>query len=289
MIKLATADYAWPLLPHEAVLGLAKALEFEAVDLGLFGNRSHLRPEVVREDVAMWAGRISERLDQIGLGVADVFFIPWTDPERWATNHPDDAERAEGRVRFSETMEFARRIHAPGMTMGTGPLFGDESTSDSLRRSADELSWRIEAADRHGIEVRIEGGVGGNADTPAKVLDLVDLTPGLKLTVDYCHFVYQGFSEEEIDPLLEHIGHFQCRGAAPGRMQVNFNENEIDYGRIVDLLVAQGYDAFFSIEYVWMNLWDCDKSENTMETIQFRDFVRARLEGREHTPLKKSI
>ena len=29
MIKLATADYAWPLLPHEAVLGLAKALEFE--------------------------------------------------------------------------------------------------------------------------------------------------------------------------------------------------------------------------------------------------------------------
>ena len=91
--------------------------------------------------------------------------------------------------------------------------------------------------------------------------------------------MYQGFSEQEIDPLLEHIGHFQCRGAAPGRMQVNFNENEIDYGRIVDLLVAQGYDAFFSIEYVWMNLWDCDKSENTMETIQFRDFVRARLEG----------
>ena len=85
MIKLATADYAWPLLPHEAVLGLAKALEFEAVDLGLFGNRSHLRPETVREDVPMWAGRISERLDQIGLGVADVFFIPWTDPERWAT------------------------------------------------------------------------------------------------------------------------------------------------------------------------------------------------------------
>ena len=158
-------------------------------------------------------------------------------------------------MRFSEILDFARRINAPGMTMGTGPLFGDEPTSDSLRRSADELSWRIEAASRHGIEVRIEGGVGGNADTPAKVLDLVDLTPGLKLTVDYCHFVYQGFSEEEIDPLLEHIGHFQCRGAAPGRMQVNFNENEIDYGRIVDLLVAQGYDAFFSIEYVWMNLW----------------------------------
>ena len=48
-------------------------------------------------------------------------------------------------------------------------------------------------------------------------------------------------------------------------------------------------DAFFSIEYVWMNLWDCDKSENTMETIQFRDFVRARLEGRGYTPLVKSI
>jgi len=289
LMKLASADYAWPLLSHEAVLSHIRALEFEGVDLGLFGNRSHIRPEVVQEDVPMWAGKIRERLDRFGLDLADVFFIPGTDPEPMATNHPDEAQRAEGRALFVEILEFARRVDAPGMTMGSGPLFGDESPTESIRRSAEELRWRVAAAAHHGIEIRIEGGVGANTDTPAKLLELVELTPGLKLTVDYCHFVYQGITEEEIVPLLEHAGHFQCRGAAPGRMQVPFGENEIDYGQIIDRLVELDYAGFFSIEYVWMNLWDCNRTENTMETVQFRDFARARLEGRDFTPAEVPI
>lgn len=50
-LKLSCADFAWPLLPHERVLDHIRGLEIEAVDLGLFAGRSHLRPEVVRQDV----------------------------------------------------------------------------------------------------------------------------------------------------------------------------------------------------------------------------------------------
>ena len=48
--------------------------------------------------------------------------------------------------------------------------------------------------------------------------------------------------------------------------------------------MARGYEAYFSIEYVWIDVWDCNRTENTMETIQFRDFVRAVLAGDEYTP-----
>ena len=88
MIKLGCADYTWPMLTHEAVLEHVKGLGVEGIDLGLFGNRSHLRPEVVRLDPAMWAGRIGERLDRVGLALSDVFFIPWTNIQRLAANHP---------------------------------------------------------------------------------------------------------------------------------------------------------------------------------------------------------
>jgi sugar phosphate isomerase/epimerase len=96
--------------------------------------------------------------------------------------------------------------------------------------------------------------------------------------------VYQGMPESEIEPLLDHAGHFQCRGAAEGRMQVRFQENTIDYGRVIERLKELDYAGYFSMEYVWVDIWDCNRTENTMETIQFRDFARAAIEGREYTP-----
>jgi sugar phosphate isomerase/epimerase len=138
----------------------------------------------------------------------------------------------------------------------------------------------VDAAARHDIEIRIEGGVGSNTANPDDLLELLRMTPGLKVTLDYSHFVFQGLPVDRMEPLVAHAGHVQCRGAALGRMQVPFEENAIDFGRMIDHLLEVGYGGFFSMEYVWMRTWDCDRTENTMETIRFRDFVKAKLEGR---------
>lgn len=279
MIKLGCSDYAFPLLAHEAVVDHIRGLGLEAIDLGLFGNRSHLRPETVRLDPALWADRIGERLARAGLDLADVFFIPWTNLDRMGTNNPDRAERAEGRALFVDILDFARRLGAPGMTMAGGRVYGDETVTASLRRSAEELNWRIDAAARHGIEIRVEGGVGQNIDTPAALLELIGMAPGLMATFDYAHYAYQDMGNADVEPLLEHTGHVQIRGGAPGRMQTTFQENTCDFGWMIDRLVALGYDRYMTIEYVWMQLWDCNRTENTMETIQFRDLARAAIEN----------
>jgi sugar phosphate isomerase/epimerase len=281
-IKLGCADFTWPLLPHAHVLQHIRLLGFDGADLGLMVGRSHIRPEMIHEDVPMWAGIVSERLERSGLAVADVFFVPAMNLFDRAVNNPDPTQQDEATTTFADALEFARRIGSPGMTMNSGVRFEGETPESSIRNSAEGLKRRLDAADRFGIQIRIEGGIGTNTDTPDKLLRLVELTPGLKLTVDYCHFVYQGLPESRIEPLLEFAGHFQCRGAASGRMQTKFQDNTIDYRRVLDRLQTLGYDGFFSMEYVWIDIWGCNETENTMETIQFRDMARAVLAGTEY-------
>ena len=284
-IRLGCADFTWPLLPHRDALSLIHLLGFQGVDLGMFFERSHLRPENVQEDTSYWAGLVRERLDQAQLEVADLYFAPSMDLATRGANNPDLAEVEAGHEMFLSVLDFARRIQAPGITMNSGMDYGDESRSQSLSRSASELARRVDAAGQYGIEIRVEGSVGSNTDNPESLGELMVSTPGLRVTLDYSHFVYQGRQESEADCLIEYTGHFQCRGAAPGVMQARYEENTIDFPRIIQGLQDSDYAGYFSLEYVWVDIWGCNQTENTMETVQFRDLAIATLEGREYTPV----
>ena len=276
-MKLACADFTWPLLAHERVLALIRLLDIEGLDLGLFGGRSHIRPEVVRQDIPMWGGILGERIARAGLELADVFFQQDPDFAAYAVNQPDPARRAAADAAFRDMLELARRLGAPGMTILPGVRYGDEPWEASIRRSAEALAWRVEAAARHGIALSVEGHVGSNVDTPAKLARLLELTPGLTLTLDYTHFTAAGIADAAVEPLLAHARHFHCRGAAPGRLQTPFAENTIDYRRVLRRLREVGYRGYFAIEYVWIDWQGCNRTENVCETILFRDFVRAAL------------
>jgi len=276
-MKLACADFTWPLLPHDRVLAHIRALDIEGLDLGVFGGRSHIRPEVVRADIPMWAGMLKERIAGAGLELADVFFQPATDFETMAVNNPDPAQQADATALFHDMLELARRLEAPGLTMLPGVRFGDESPEESIRRSAEALAWRVEGAARHGIALSVEGHLGSNVDTPAKLARLIELTPGLTLTLDYTHFTYAGIPDAKIEPLLAHARHFHCRGAARGQLQTTFQENEIDYRRVIERMREIGYEGYFAIEYVWQDWQGCNRAENTCETILFRDLARAAM------------
>ncbi len=276
-MKLACADFTWPLLPHDRVLAHIRALDIEGLDLGVFGGRSHIRPEVVRSDIPMWAGILKERIAGAGLELADFFFQPTAEFAIMAVNNPDPAQLEKARALFGDMLELARRLDAPGMTMLPGVRFGDESPEVSIRRSAEALKWYVEAAAQHGIALSVEGHIGSNVDTPEKLARLVELTPGLTLTLDYTHFTYVGIPDAEVEPLLAHTRHFHCRGAAPGQLQTTFGENTIDYGRVIARMREIGYKGYFAIEYVWQDWQGCNRAENTCETILFRDLARAAM------------
>ncbi|MGI8973793.1 MAG: hypothetical protein ACR2HI_06415, partial [Gaiella sp.] len=106
------------------------------------------------------------------------------------------------------------------------------------------------------------------------------LAPGLELTLDYSHFVYQGIPEREVEELAAVARHCHIRGARRGRMQAPLRENTIDFERMIDALSEVGYDGYLGLEYVWLDWEHCNECDNLSETLLLRDRLRAKLEGR---------
>jgi sugar phosphate isomerase/epimerase len=279
-MQLSCGDHSFPVLPHEQTVELVKMLGFDAFDLAVMGNRSHVRPEDIRDDIPGWAGRLEERIRGRGLEIADVFCIPWTDFAVMAPNNPDAAERERGTELFRDMLELTVRMGAPGLTMVPGLDFPHESHEESLARAAEELARRADEARAAGVRFSIEPHVGSVCGTPEDVARLVELAPGLELTLDYTHYVSQGFADADVEPLVAHARHFHARGGAPGRVQCALKDSTIDYGRAVDALRDAGYDGALAVEYVWIDWERCNECDNVSETVILRDRLLDALAGR---------
>ncbi len=278
-MKLACGDHSFPLLEHEKVCELVRLLGFEAIDIGLMGNRSHIRPEIVRQNPLGWAARLDERTRGRGLEVADLFLIPWTDFETLAPNHPGVAERGRAAELFRETLAFASALGLTGMTMLPGIHWPDESHEQSLARAADELRWRVEEADAGGIALSVEPHIGSVVAHPSDALQLCQRTPGLTLTLDHTHFTYQGLAQEAADELVPFTRHYHARGARNGRLQAPMSENELDFERIVEQFRAADYRGYLAVEYVWLDWERCNECDNVSESILLRDRLLSALKG----------
>src|SRR6266446_1945700 len=105
-LKLASADFTFPLLPHDRALDLIAMLEFDGVDIGLFEGRSHLWPSRVLKAPVKAGAQLARKLADRGLRCADVFlqmrasFIPY------AINHPQAARRRRARDWFVRTLKY---------------------------------------------------------------------------------------------------------------------------------------------------------------------------------------
>lgn len=274
-LRLATADYSFPKLQWEQAVRLASDIGMQALDIGLFAGRSHLDPTDLLRNPRQSSARVSRELKTNNLEIADVFGQPGRVFEENAVNHPEAAVRAKAAEFFHRILEFAVRCNARHVTLLPGVHFPSESYEDSLSRCAEELAWRVDAAGKMGVVFSVEAHVGSIAPTPAQVRRLVDLVPGLTLTLDYTHFSYQGFPDSEIEPLLASASHFHARGACKGKLQAPSTENTIDYARVLQAMRRFNYAGFAVLEYVWVDWMRCNEVDNISETILLRDLLQA--------------
>ena len=264
------------MLPHEVTLDLIAGMGFEGHDLTLIeGTNSPISLDVVRQDIGHWAPILEDRVRSRGLEIADV--AAWGSYDRMSPNHPDPVARENGLAMFRDVLALAVALKAPGLTMVPGTDWPGESHEESLLRAGEQLEIRAREAADHGLRFSVEPHVGSVCRTPADALRLCELAPTLTYTLDYSHYTCQGFSDDEIEPLLAHAGHLHARGAMNNRMQVAITENTIDYERFVDRLVERGYDGFISVEYVWIGWNQLNDVDVISETVMLRDRLRAKF------------
>jgi sugar phosphate isomerase/epimerase len=272
-IKLACADFTFPLLSHDASLKLISMMGFTGVDIGLFQDRSHLMPFTEFDELPRRAKELKAKLHGLNLTPADVFLQMAPSFVDFAVNHPDAVRRAKARDWFSKTLDYASVLGCAHVTTLPGVAFDSEPRAASLGRSAEELSWRVEQASRAGITFSVEAHVGSLVPTPEEALELVGMTPGLTLTLDYTHFTRAGMADSRIAPLVKHASHFHARGARTGRLQTRVPENTIDYAGVLAEMKRTNYRGWVGVEYVWIDWEHCNECDNISETIQLRDQI----------------
>ncbi len=273
-MRLSCSDYTWPLLPHTGALDLIHAIGCEGVDLGFMGQRSHVRPEAIHGAVGPAAGAVRERVESRGLVVADVFAIPYTDFETMSANNPDAEQQARSIEFFADAVEFAALVGASGLTTLPGVLFAGDTFNDALRRAAEGLRRRVDIAATRGLGMSVEPHTGSLIDTPDKTLELLNRVPGLQITLDYAHYIYGRVPQEDIDPLLPHARHLQCRPGRPGELQVAVSEDVIAWDIVVGRLNEAGYRGWLALEYTWQEWLGCNRVDTVGESALLRDLLR---------------
>lgn len=278
-LKIAIPDYTFPKLKWEQALRLVSDLESQAVDIGMFVGRSHIRPEEVLSQPLKAADKILATVRSHGLEIADVFGQPGTAFDDKAVNHPDPAEREKAADFFWRFLEFAGRCNAKHMTILPGVHFAQEAYQDSQNRCAEELAWRVEAASKLGIALAVEPHIESILSKPLQVWRLLELVPNLSLTLDYGHFTCQGIADDEIEPLVAHCSHFHARAACSGKLQAQLSENTIDFARVLHSMGRYSYTGYVAVEYVWSEWMGCDQVDTLSETVLLRDLLRKASEG----------
>jgi sugar phosphate isomerase/epimerase len=278
-LKLACADFTFPLLPHEKVLDLIAMLEFEGVDIGLFEGRSHLWPSKEFKNVTASARTLRRKTADRGLAVADIFLQLDNDFSKFAINHPLPARRRQARRWFLKTLDYAAECGSRHVTTLPGVDFDRGPRDASWERCCEELSWRVDKAAEHGLALGVEAHIGSIIPRPETAAQLLRDVRGLTLTLDYTHFARAGLPDARVEPLVAHATHYHVRGARKGRLQASFKDNTIDYQRVLGALKRVGYTGYLGIEYVWIDWEHCNEVDNLSETIRFRDFLRSAAES----------
>jgi len=273
-LKLACADFTFPLLTHDGAMDLIAGLKMDGIDIGLFEGRSHLWPSREFRDVGKSARVLRGKLQDRGLAAADVFLQMAPDFVPYAINHPESRRRRKARDWFVRTLDYAVELGSPHMTALPGVLFADEPKSDSLGRTHEELAWRVEQARERAIVFGVEAHTGSIVPTPKDAAKLVAAVEGLTLTLDYTHFTRLGMPDSAAEPLIALATHFHVRGARKGRLQASFKDNVIDYARVLKAMTKARYRGYLGIEYVWVDWEHCNEVDNLSETILYRDFFR---------------
>jgi len=265
MLELACHAWAFHDRSLEDALGTIARLGFRNVDLG---TGPHLNLEKAATDPTAEADRILRLLEDFNLRLTDLYLmLPYV-------NSPDPARRTAQFNMFRRLLPFAAALGTPGITISPGILHSD-GAEHALARSIPALLQLGRMMEDSDLRLSFEPHMDSSVITPNDAQLVVESVPGLSLTLDYAHFVVQGFSLGSLMALLPYTAHVQIRQAVKGRLQTPFKQGRIDLNVLIRDLVAADYHGVVTVEYMTTTGWHGMMPVNiTQETVKTRDALR---------------
>ena len=269
-MELCGIDLTFPLMDFRKSLKLLRLLEFKKADITLNAddNNRHLNTYKELEKPYENGRRLLGIMREEGLKQTDLFMF-MGDNMGTALNSPDKAVRDMSSSTFKSAVEYAKACECSHITILPGMYFDEQS----MIMASKELRWRAEMAGDKGITLGVEPHIGSIIDTPIKAAELVEITPGLTLTLDYSHFIKNGVKQSSIDKLICNAAHMHFRNASRKSSQTIFSESEIDYIDLIKKIKKSEFSGEIAIEFCSSAWEDQNRIDTISETIRLKEYI----------------
>ena len=267
-MKLSLTSWSFPLCTLQEAAAISNAIGIGALDVGLFYRTALDKDEILSDPLAA-----AERVLSLGVAVPNYYHLFGDGLE--GRNLALPAARNANCRDFEKVLEFCDAARIPTVFVLPGILNPGQSRGDAFAESAESLSALLEISRNFNARVTIEAHVHSLLESPADVLRMIDAAPGLKLTLDYAHFVCLGYRQEEIDPLAGEALHMHWRQARPGFLQAKSEQGTINMAAQLGRLNEVGYTGYIALECVHQDYMNTLFDDVLSETIAMRDIFRS--------------
>jgi sugar phosphate isomerase/epimerase len=272
-VRFTCTSWSWPLLPFEDVIRVMRVLGFSAIDVGAFAGFVHFEPAEIARDPRQAAAQLTNLGARHDVVFTDLFVTFGGSLSVNAVNAPEQHVRDVNAETFRGIVEFCAEAGIPGITLCPGVQHPGSSRAACLDLATQELGRLTSLGLDAGLRVSFEPHVESITESPDEALRVVRGVAGLTLTLDYSHFIAQGYAAEAVHPLLPHAGHMHLRQARPGTLQARGDDGAIDFDVVLGQLEERGYTRWVAFEYEW-NEW---RGNNRVDVLSETVALKRRL------------
>lgn len=266
--KLSLTSWSLPACTLQEAAGISKVLGVNALDVGYFYG-----PALDKARLLAQPERVADQVLALGIDLPCLYhlFGSTLADRNLADERHLDANVAD----LKQAVRFCKRAGIGVIFVLPGVVNPGQGRSEALAQSAASLKRLLPIAAEAGITLTVEPHVHSYLESPGLVLELIEKVPGLKLALDYGHFVCLGYRQEEIDVLAPHAGHVHLRQAKVGALQTKLAKGTINIPAELATLKDAGFDGYVALEYTHQDYMDSLFDDILTETIQLRDVVRS--------------
>jgi sugar phosphate isomerase/epimerase len=266
-MELTCTSWSFPALTLKEVAEVVRALGIDALDIGTL-YKSALDRRVLLESPET----LAEEVRTLGVRVSNLYYLFGATLDERNLANPEDL--SDNVADFEQVVRFCRELGIMSVMVLPGMINPGQSRRAALKQSAHSLNELLPIAQDAGVSLTIEPHVHSYLESPQLVLELLASVPGLKLTLDYSHFVCIGYSQEEINPLAAHAAHVHLRQARPGALQAKLLQGTINFPALIATLKENSYDRYLALEFVHQDYMGTLYDDVLTETVQLRDLLR---------------
>lgn len=266
--KLSLTSWSLPACSLTEAAGISRVLGIGALDVGYFYGPALDKVRLLAEPE-----RVADEVRRLGIDIPCLYHLFGT---TLADRNLADTRHAEANLAdLRQAVKFCQRAGIGVIFVLPGVVNPGQGRKEALVASAESLKRLLPVAADAGIALTIEPHVHSYLETPTLTLELLDKVPGLKLALDYAHYVCLGYRQEEIDVLAPHAGHVHLRQSKTGELQTKLAKGTINIPAELATLRAAGFTGYVALEYTHQDYMDSLYDDILTETIQLRDVVRA--------------